>query len=337
MVIKETGSVRVDLLGGTLDLRPINVILKNVVTLNLATSLKTTITIKEIEKNCVLIHSFDYKKKYEFKFSDFTEEKFSQDFFGPLKFMAIILNYFKVTEGLRITLQSDSPTGAGLGGSSAMGITFYKALCAYIKREMNPICAIDIVNTIEAKILSCGPAGYQDYYPAMFGGVLALRAKLNEIEVVQLFSSDLKEYLEKNLTLVYSGQTRFSGINNWEIYKSFFDGDKKIKNGLQEIANLSADALKAIEKKNFNDLKELIKKEGKVREGLFPKIVSPSMKLLYDDLRADLSDLGFKVCGAGGGGCFLLIHNEGERGLIEKKLKSQGMKLLNFSVDSPLD
>ena len=34
------GSVRVDLLGGTLDLVPINLILPDVVTLNLATSLK---------------------------------------------------------------------------------------------------------------------------------------------------------------------------------------------------------------------------------------------------------------------------------------------------------
>ena len=37
------GSVRVDLLGGTLDLNPINLILPNVVTLNLATSLKAKV------------------------------------------------------------------------------------------------------------------------------------------------------------------------------------------------------------------------------------------------------------------------------------------------------
>ena len=43
------GSVRVDLLGGTLDLVPINLILPNVVTLNLATSLKAKVTISPID------------------------------------------------------------------------------------------------------------------------------------------------------------------------------------------------------------------------------------------------------------------------------------------------
>ena len=36
---KASGSVRVDLVGGTLDLEPINLILPNVVTMNVATSL----------------------------------------------------------------------------------------------------------------------------------------------------------------------------------------------------------------------------------------------------------------------------------------------------------
>lgn len=40
MQVTSQGSVRVDLVGGTLDIEPINLIIKNVITLNVATGLK---------------------------------------------------------------------------------------------------------------------------------------------------------------------------------------------------------------------------------------------------------------------------------------------------------
>ena len=40
---------------------------------------------------------------------------------------------------------------------------------------------IEIVGNIEAKSLDCGPTGYQDYYPALYGGVLALIPKMDGI------------------------------------------------------------------------------------------------------------------------------------------------------------
>ena len=43
------GSVRVDLLGGTLDIVPINQVLRNTITLNLATSLKAKVIVEEID------------------------------------------------------------------------------------------------------------------------------------------------------------------------------------------------------------------------------------------------------------------------------------------------
>ena len=61
-MISVEGSVRVDLLGGTLDIAPINLILKKALTLNLATSLKAKVDIfpLEREEEGVEIHSKDY-------------------------------------------------------------------------------------------------------------------------------------------------------------------------------------------------------------------------------------------------------------------------------------
>ena len=74
-------------------------------------------------------------------------------------------------------MESDAPTGSGLGGSSAMGVTIYKALAEYTSVALDRDEAIKIVNGLEGKILDSGPAGYQDYHPALYGGILGSVAK----------------------------------------------------------------------------------------------------------------------------------------------------------------
>ncbi|MCR9203452.1 MAG: hypothetical protein NXH75_02675, partial [Halobacteriovoraceae bacterium] len=223
MRVETVGSVRVDLLGGTLDLNPINLILDNVVTLNLATSLKAKVIIEDSEKDGVEIESIDYGNKFYFSKKDFTPERLQGEHFGPMKFVCQILDHLELKNKVKLVLQSGSPAGAGLGGSSAMGVTLYSAIKKFKGESLDRLQAIKEVNSVEARILDAGPAGYQDYYPALFGGVLALSPSPAGIEVEQLYNEDLKNFLEEHLTLVYSGQTRMSGINNWEVYKKFFD------------------------------------------------------------------------------------------------------------------
>ena len=62
----------------------------------------------------------------------------------------------------------------------------------------------------------------RDYYPALYGGILALAPGKYSVEVEQLYTEKLKLFFEKRITLVYSGELRFSAINNWEVYKDFF-------------------------------------------------------------------------------------------------------------------
>jgi D-glycero-alpha-D-manno-heptose-7-phosphate kinase len=330
------GSVRVDLLGGTLDLNPINLILPDVVTLNLATSLKAKVKVNTIDFNGVEIVSRDYGTTHKFNSSDFTEENLRNNFFGNLTFMAQILNLFGIHKEVRLELESGSPPGAGLGGSSAMGVTCYSALSHYLKIPFDRVDAIHKVNALEARILDCGPAGYQDYYPAMFGGVLGLIAAPGRVIVEQLFSDELKDVLESHLTLVYSGETRLSGINNWEVYKAFFNKDQAVRRGLGEIARLSHKALDTIHKNNFTDIIELIALEGEERRKLFPGILTPTMQELHSEIKSNGSHFGMKICGAGGGGCFLLTHKPNDRNYISNVIEKFRMKKLEFNVERPL-
>ena len=335
--VEEAGSVRVDLLGGTIDLNPINLILPNVVTLNLATELKAKVNLTEVNRDGIEINSLDYEMKEFWPQSEITPKNLASEHFGPFKFVLQIFNHFNITSNVSVTLESGSPAGAGLGGSSAMGVTLYKALCRYCDKAFDRDQAISIVNSIEARILDCGPAGYQDYYPALYGGLLALEASPGKVQVHQLFSNEAAQFLQDSLTLVYSGQTRLSGINNWEVYKAFFDRNEVVRDGLKKIAALSNQAFLALKEGDFASLPEYISQEGATRATLFPGIVSPEMESLYNKIRTDIPELGMKVCGAGGGGCFLLVHSSENRDDVRNRVAAHtGMSVLDFKVASPL-
>ncbi len=337
MQVTKEGSVRVDLVGGTLDLEPINLILPNVVTLNVATSLKAKVVLDRSEFNGVEIVSSDYGKTYKFSSEDFSQENlYSGDHFKEMSFVCQILDLFQARRNLKVTLSSGAPAGSGLGGSSAMGVTLYSALCEFFDQPYDLYEAVQKVKGTEGRILNQGVPGYQDYFPALTGGVLAIRGKAGELEFEQLFSDELKTYLESRMTLVYSGLSRNSGINNWEVYKAFFDKDPKIRAAMTNIAQISYKAYKSIISRDFESLLSLIGQEGEARVGLAPNIAPKEVIKIKSDLEEKFGKIGLKMCGAGGGGCFILTHSPEHKTLLKEEISNLGMEVLDFCIDRPL-
>ncbi len=337
MQVTSSGSVRVDLVGGTLDIEPINLILENVITLNVATSLKANVELIKTDFDGVEIHSEDYGKIYSWKSSELTTHNILYtDMFKEMSFILQILVLFKINSHLRINLTSGAPAGSGLGGSSAMGVTLYKALCAFTNTDFDVTTAVQRVKGVESRILNQGVAGFQDYYPALTGGILGIVGREGYIEVEQLYTPELKAYLEKHLTLIYSGQSRASGINNWEVYKGFFDKKSEIISGLKTIAEISYQTYLAIKDKRYEEVAPLIAREGVAREDLFPGIATEKIKDFVKEVKLESDVFGTKMCGAGGGGCFLLIHNGESHELIASKAEKFGMKVLSFQIELPL-
>lgn len=317
--VSKEGSIRIDLAGGTLDLWPINLILPNAVTLNMAIDRKVYVTIEEADcPNDIIIESLDYNQTYKIKPGQTCPE---------MELIAQLLFGVGVTSGVKLSLQSDSPPGGGLGGSSVMGITLMIALNEWLSLNWSQEKMLRYACGTEAKVLNKGPAGYQDYYPACHGGILALRPSEAEIMVEQLFTPELAEYLESHLTLVYSGQSRESRVNNWEVYKKFFDGDRTIQSGLSEIAQISLEAYQALKKRQFSQLLSLIAREGEIRAKIFLGFAPPFIKEFAKETR-----VSHKMCGAGGGGCFVLIHKPNERERLLSAIKKTGMSCLDYKI-----
>jgi D-glycero-alpha-D-manno-heptose-7-phosphate kinase len=59
-----------------------------------------------------------------------------------------------------------------------------------------------------------------------------------------------------------------------------------------------------------------------------------------NEIRSDLitmgNGFGIKVCGAGGGGCFLIIHPAGKQEEIKTLINKYNMHELPFVVEKPL-
>ncbi len=337
-MIKESGSLRVDLLGGTLDLEPLNYLFQDVVTLNLALQSCAVCSIERQEDAALSIESLDYQKEYHFSLDQLNANSFYQDgffsdhVFKEMLFVVSLCDYFKPKQGLKIQLSSGSPPGAGLGGSSTMGLTLFNALARFFKSSFSVEQKIRIVKNIEAKILNSGISGYQDYYPACYGGVLALHPKLAGVEVEQLYSDQLAKELEGNLILAYSGQTRLSGLNNWNLYQKFFSADAPLKKALAQLAILSHQAYQSLLRSDYADFFKLLCREGELRRDFFPGFETAAMSRL----RNLPTVRGVKVCGAGGGGCFLIITNDQNTEVFDE-INRLGMQRLNFQVARPVE
>lgn len=63
----------------------------------------------------------------------------------------------------------------------------------------------------------------------------------------------------------------------------------------------------------------LISLEGMEREKLFPGITTDKIRQFTSELKKEGNVLGLKMCGAGGGGCFILVH----KGLDTEFIKSR--------------
>jgi D-glycero-alpha-D-manno-heptose-7-phosphate kinase len=158
------------------------------------------------------------------------------------------------------------------------------------------------------------PTGDQDYYPALFGGLNSLELLPSGV-LRKPIKCDLKK-LKDRLVLVYSGGSRNSGINNWDIYKRVIEGDKKI--------------LKRFN--NFSEIGNLLGVEWVERKKLCKDI---STSAIEDIISFSLKNgaMASKVCGAGGGGCILLFSEPGSQKRLKEALERRKERIFDFAID----
>jgi D-glycero-alpha-D-manno-heptose-7-phosphate kinase len=212
--------------------------------------------------------------------------------------------------GVEVTLRSDFPIGAGLGGSSAAGVALQGALAAWrddpADPDLNDLSAI-AERSRDVEVLDLGVAGgRQDHYAAAFGGALGLWfTDRVEVRRVKLDRRALSE-LERRLVLVYSGQSRISGDTITAVIDAYRARNQRVVHALARMKTLAEQMVAALTEGDVGELGGLVGEHWAHQRALHPAITTERIDAIMDRAR-NAGAIGGKALGASGGGCVILV------------------------------
>jgi len=323
-MIRSSAPTRIDLAGGTLDLWPLHLFFDNPPTLNAAINLYATVEVIARKDKAIIIESRDLGHKAIFRNLASLPEK------HPLVLLIKLIRFYQPKTGLHMITDCQAPAGSGIGGSSALNIALNGALNRFTNKRYNRDQMIDIARNIETQVIDV-PAGTQDYYSAMYGGVQSIQPGMVKIEPRHL-PMDLKD-LNRRFVLCYTGQPHHSGINNWSVYKKTIDGNAKTLKSLSRIAEVTRQMEKQLEQGRLTRFEHWFNEEWKARKALAPGISTASMDRMILAAKKK-GALAAKVCGAGGGGCVAFFVPPRKRNDVVQILQQHGGNVLNFKFVS---
>ena len=309
---------RADLAGGTLDLWPIYLFHPGARTVNVAISFYAESEVVETGDGAIEINLTDeqFKRRYE------SMQELAADPKAALIFRAV--EHFHLS-GISITTRTDAPRGSGLGGSSALAITLVRALSELAGHPVDGDQLINLVRDLETRLLGI-PAGLQDYYPPVYGGLASLHL-IPGAPARHPIGTTAAE-LSRHMLLHYSGVAHFSGTNNWDMYKRQIEGKKKVQRGFSKIAASAIAMEKALEAGDFEAAGQALAMEWENRKALIEGISTPEIDAAIAAATSAGAWAG-KVCGAGGGGCIVFLFPPERRGAIVEALASVPGRVLD--------
>lgn len=322
------GCCRVDLAGGTLDLWPLYLFHPGAVTVNVGVSVMTHCRITTTKSPSITLSSLDTHKQDHFP--NISALMKAQLFNHPLAgyLCRFFLRDSSLKTGFNLETHSESPAGAGISGSSALMIATTAALARFTGQKLSKEKIREIAQNVEAQLIQV-PTGCQDYYPALYGGVSAIHLREDGIHREEIDVSHAE--MNSRFVLAYTGAPRQSGINNWEVFKSHINGDKRVFKNFTDISQIAQEMERALCIEDWNDVARLIREEWKLRKTNAPGITTP----LIDRLVSAASKAGAraaKVCGAGGGGCVIFFVEPGAQKSVAKSITENGAQVLPFQV-----
>ena len=324
MKVTAQAACRVDLAGGTLDIWPLYLYHRDSVTVNFAVNRYTSCVIETRGDPKITMRSRDFGA--EESFDSLAALQAAPKYKLPL--IAMVVKFFAPPTGLDIETHSESPAGAGIAGSSSLIISIASALNRLTNAGHSIEKIREIAQNVESQIIRV-PTGCQDYYPAMYGGVSAIRLRPDGLHR-KAIPVNLDDF-NRRIVLAYTGEPRNSGINNWEVTKAYIDGDRGVQKNFERIAAISNSMRAAMEASDWAGVGALVRQEWSHRRRNAPGITTPLIdRLVQVTRRAGCT--GAKVCGAGGGGCVFFLVEPGAKEKVSSLIAREGATLLDVTV-----
>jgi D-glycero-alpha-D-manno-heptose-7-phosphate kinase len=327
MIIESSAPTRVDLAGGTIDIPPLFLFHEGAATVNFAIDLLAKCRIETRNDDKIFFESIDRGVEFETTLDKLATLKDEP----RLELLSKLVYFFKPETGFNMVTESQAPAGAGLAGSSTLNIACIGALNELVGKRYAPEKFISIAGNIECQVIKV-PTGFQDYYSAQYGGAAAIHFAPDGIRREAL-DIDTKT-LEERIVVLYTGEPRNSGTNNWEITKRHINGDGDIFDIFEGIRDTSLNLRAALLEDNWNAVGELLRAAFPQRKRLSPHITTPQMDMLIEKALNN-GAIAAKVCGAGGGGCIAFFCEEGRKDEVEKALAEEsGAEVLEWKLSA---
>lgn len=321
MRIDCSAPTRIDLAGGTFDIWPLYLFHDQAQTINAALSLRAYCTLESRTDGRVVLQSQDTGERAE-------APALSRLDLDRLPLLARLVHAFDAP-GLTVTTRSDSPVGAGIAGSSALNIAVTKALSVWTGRHQSDEDILRIAMNVEAQVIRV-PTGAQDYRPALYGGVSAVELDATGVRRVRLDVSAAE--LSARVVVAYTGASRNSGINNWDVMKRRIDGDPAVIAAFNGIRDAAAGMRAALSAHDWTAAARHLNDEWQCRTQLAPGVTTPGIDALLAGARA-AGATGGKVCGAGGGGCLFCLAPPERRDAVAQALTAGGATVLTCAIE----
>ncbi|MCC7043642.1 MAG: GHMP kinase [Acidobacteria bacterium] len=322
MRIDSSAPTRIDLAGGTYDIWPLYLFHEKAQTLNAAISLRARCTLTSRRDYRILLISEDTGEEVDV--ADPSALPLDR-----LPLVSRLVRHFGA-RGLEVRTKAESPVGAGIAGSSAMNIALTGALAAWTGRPMSDEDVLTTAMNIEAQVIRV-PTGVQDYRPAFYGGVSAIELGVGGVRRVAI---DVEvQNLERRLVLAYTGASRNSGINNWDVMVRRVNGDQAVIEAFEAIRDAAESMRDALEAGDWPAVGVLMAAEWQARKRLAPGVTTPEIDQLFERARF-AGALAGKVCGAGGGGCLVCLVDPERKREVEASLSAAGARVLPFRIET---
>lgn len=234
---------------------------------------------------------------------------------------------------LHLTLESDFPTGAGLGGSSAAGVAIIAALRASRGLPVNTTTARNEIaeesRTLEVEDMGIA-GGRQDHYAAAHGGALGITFTNTTNAVPIQLNTRTAQELESRCFLAYTGEARISANTITAVIDAFANGESSVTAALDSMKALALNMRDALTAGDIDSLGALVEEQWHYQRSLHPLITTPLIDTLHKAART-AGATGFKALGASGGGCVIALAGKGRENQVRNALL-QHATILNWQI-----
>ena len=321
--IRTSAPTRIDLAGGTLDIWPLYLFHPRAQTVNAAISLRAHAEVTARTDGRIRLESVDTSKVVDVAtWRDLADGQ-------GLPLLSRLASFFRA-ENLTLRTRGESPTGAGIAGSSALNVAVCGALAEWAGLRLDGERLLTIAMNVEAQVIKV-PTGLQDYRPAYYGGVAAIDLLPDGVTRTAI-DVDAGE-LQRRIVLAYTGAPHFSGTNNWEIMKRHIDGDRHVFECFDRIAEAAGGVRDALSRGDWAGVAGQINLEWEARKRLAPGVTTPMIDKLIDTAFAAGAQAA-KVCGAGGGGCLFCLADPKDMPAVRQALSAGGARVLDYRIET---